>query len=216
MRRTSQQRGTGVAAAVLAGMLAVSAACSGPILRTDPPPTPPPVGVSEANRSIAPRTSPLSVGGRVPAFELMDQNSVPVSAGELMTGGRGSLLLFLPADGDAAARPAYDWARRNMSFLRQQRIELVLVVPHGVEDNARLAQREELRLAVLADPHGWVMRGFGVVPQGAAAPRSPHAMLIASDGRVHLSEAGLPSPSDAVVAAETRPGQQRDSIFQLF
>ncbi len=215
MKRTAHVRH---ACAILSLWLAgaMMSGCSGPILRTSPAPEPPPASVSGPNRALAPRTSLLGVGRSVPAFELADQNGTPVSASELMAGGRGTLLVLLPSDNAAAVRPAYGWARQHLNFLTQQRIELVMITPHSVEDNARLAQREELRLAVLSDPGAWVMRSFGAVPQGAASPRAPHAMLIAADGRIHLSEAGLPSPTDAVVAAQTRPGQQRESIFQLF
>lgn len=197
------------------GMLGAMA-CSGPLLRTEPAPPAAPEGVAGPNQRLAPRASPLAVGAAVPAFQLLDQNGVPVSAGELMSGGKGALVIICPPDNEASIRPVFDWARQNAGFLRQQRIELLLMLPHSPEENAAVAGRENLRLALLSDPRGWVMRSFGTVPEGAAFPRRPHSFLLGPDGRIHLSESGMPGAAEAVMAAETLPGQQQESIFQLF
>jgi len=149
----------------------------------------------------------------VPRFELLDQNGNAVSAEELTT-GKGSVLLFIPSPSKPAARPAISWVRKNQSFLSQQGLEVLLVTPQGVEANRGLSEREDLRLALLADPASWVARGFGVADD--EAPSRPWTFVLGSNGRIQVAEAGLPSASDLVVAARTLPGAERESIFMPF
>lgn len=195
---------------IILGVL-MGGGCSGPIQTEGPQPRAPEI-VSSVNASLKPRRRPLSVGDHFPPFELADQKGVPVTDGELTT-GKGSVLIFLPPESSPAGRPVFDWVRRHKSFLDQHRIEVLLVTPHSINANAAAAQREDLRLAFLSDPASWVARAFGAVPETASAPGRPHVFLLGSNGRIQYASTALPSPSELLVAAETLPGQPRDSLF---
>lgn len=208
------RRSSGIAL-VLAGGLGL-AACSGngPLLRSAPPPPAIPAQVDSHNARIAPRTSSLAVGDRVPDFLLLDQYEREVSSVEL-TSGQGSVLIFLPGVESPGARPVYQWAARHQRFLEQQGLEVILVSPQDPPLNARAAQEWDLRLGILSDPASWVARGFGIVPEGRRHPSSAHLFLLGRDGRLHVAGSSLPPPSDLVMAAQTLPGRGRDPFFSF-
>lgn len=192
-------------------LLSVIAGCSGPIQTEGPRPQAPEI-VSSSNATLTPKRRPLAVGDVIPQFELVDQKGIPVGDGEL-TAGKGSILIFLPPEPSGASRPVFEWVRRHRSFLEQQRLEVLLVTPHSVNANAAASARENLRVAFLSDPASWVARAFGAVPETSSAPVRPQIFLLGSNGRIQYAGGALPAPSDLLMAAETLPGQPRDSVF---
>jgi len=187
----------------------VQAGCSGPlIVDSDSMPAAAPPS-SPGAPVLRPRESPIAVGDTIPPFLLMDQAGVGVSAAEL-SAAKGSVLVFVPRDDSPGSRPAYEWARRHKGFLSQQGIEMVLATPGSGDANARIASREELRLAVLSDPGSRLARAFGIGGDG------PWTFVLGKNGRIQLATPGLPAVEQVVMAAETLPGKEKDGFFSPF
>jgi len=203
------------ALAVFATMLIVASGCgNGPLFRSDGSPSGPPATVARENANLRPRTSPLEVGAQAPSFVLLDQKDRDVSTAEMQL-GQGTAILFIPGVDSPAARPAFDWAHRHQTFLRQQNLELLFITPNTTVQNDRAALELDLRLAFLSDPASWVARAFGLVPSGRPAPSTTTLYLIGPDGRVHYRATALPPPSELVMAARTSPGRPRDPFFNF-
>jgi peroxiredoxin (alkyl hydroperoxide reductase subunit C) len=188
------------------------AACNGPI-RTDDAPPRVPQGVDEANARLRPVDRPLEVGDPAPIFALKDQNDVLVTSQEL-AGGGAALLIISPPPANGASRPVAAWAARHRQFLSQHQIEILIVTPATAREHRLFAAENNLRVALLSDPAGWVSAAWGV-PTAGRGSAGPHSFLISGDGRVHLSAQGLPDPSEVVVAAQTLPGRPRDPFFRF-
>lgn len=188
--------------------------CSGP-LQTETPAPRAPAEAKGPNAKLDPRDGPLSVGSKVPAFQLVDQNGTPVSAAEL-TSGKGSLVIICPGDTAPGSRPAYVWARTNATLLKSRGVELLLIAPGDPATNSIIATREEIRAAILSDPKSWVSRAFGAVPEGSPGAIKAHGFLLGSDARVQLVSVGLPDAAEAMLAAETLPGKKEKSVLAPF
>jgi peroxiredoxin Q/BCP len=189
------------------------ASCNGPIRTEEAAPAAPAV-VKEENRALKPAKDPLEVGDPIPDFTLQDQAGRSVSTAELLS-GKGAVLVFMPPADSSASRPAYAWARQHASILQQRGLELLLVRPESVAQNAQTAQLEELRLAVLSDPSSWVASAFGF----AAPRRAPgrlYTVVLGGDGRLQYVTPGLGDPAQMVMAAETRPGASQGSLMDVF
>ena len=202
------------AIAVTSFLVAGLVGCNGP-LRTGDAPPPAPAVVATENRELVARRSALEPGDAVPEFVLEGQFGRPVSAGELSL-GKGGVLLFLPGLDSPAWRPAFAWAERNRTLLRQQGLELLLVSPQTVEANRALSDRRELRVALLSDPASWTARAFGIVSSGARHPASPWAFVLGGDGRIQFGERGLPDAADLIMAAERGPGGGTSLFEEVF
>lgn len=191
---------------LLAALLLLSA-CHGPILNSDP------TGRTSRQSLPAgvptPRQSPIALGKPIPNFTAPDQNNAPVTTAELIS-APGSTLIIIPQDGNPAVRPAYAWARNHRQSLANRRIELLILNPMSPKENAQIAKREDLRIAILSDPALHITRGFGV------SPGSTWTFVLGSNGRIQLAQPGLPTPSDIIMAAEALPGRENESIFSPF
>jgi peroxiredoxin len=200
-----------VVAAALA--IATFGGCRPGVLNSDGPSAQP--TETGAMPIARPRSSPLKVSDTAPEFEARDQQDRSVTSVEL-TSGKGSAILFVPPDGSAAARPSFQWARRQHLLLQQRGIELLLVVPESPAQAAAIAAREDLRLALLSDPAGHIARAFGTVPKGARSPARSHLFFVGGDGRIHYSESGTGDAAQLILAAESLPGARRQSAVPIF
>jgi peroxiredoxin len=200
---------------VLYAMIALCSSCKtkGPLISMDEDGgnSAIPHGILEENAALKPRTSPIGLGDAVPAFTLPDQQGRLVSAAEL-AGTKGAVIVITPRDESPAARPAYDWARKNKNLLESRGIEVLLITPQSPDDNAKVAAREELRIAILGDAQSWVARSFGAARDNAGA-QAAHAFVLGADGRIHMAERTMPDAALAIMAAETLPGKRERSFF---
>ena len=128
-----------------------------------------PADVQEVNRrtveqlgasGIAGRV--LAVGGRIPSFQLPDQDGNPVSSDDLLSRGplaicffRGRWCPFCVAQLEAmnAALPRIQEAGAN----------LIAISPQTVKQSFFMHDQHHLRFPLLSDAHNQVARGFGLV-----------------------------------------------------
>jgi peroxiredoxin len=128
-----------------------------------------PADVQEVNRrtveqlgasGIAGRV--LAVGGRIPSFQLPDQDGKPVSSYDLLSRGplvicffRGRWCPFCVAQLEAmnAALPRMQAAGAN----------LAAISPQTVKQSFFMHDQHRLRFSLLSDSHNQVARGFGLV-----------------------------------------------------
>jgi peroxiredoxin len=177
-------------------LLLLLTSCNGPVLNSDPGATP-----------ASARRKTLKAGQEVPPFSLPDQKGYAVSSAEL-TGGRGSILLFVPPDESTATPASYNWVRNNRQVFTSRGIELLLVAPQAPEVNTAIAERETLTNRFLSDR--------GLREHLGLAPTGPWVFVIGSNGYIQMSQAGLPSGADVVFAADSLQYQKNDSIFTPF
>jgi len=193
--------------------VALGTGCGGPLV-SDPASVPQRYesrGVDPYNLENArPRRSPVGLGDDVPNLLLMDQNGVEVGTYELVSGG-DAVLIFSPGHASPQARPIYDWVRRYRTMISQRGAEVVVLSPDPVETNARVAEDEQLRVAVLYDVSGWGARSFGLIPrpEGDSVAR-PWTVVAGRDGRVMKAQAGMMPVSEVITTLEARPTPRQD------
>lgn len=195
-------------------VLAGAAAC-GPLVSdpdADPRGTASPVGVAEENRGLKPRKNPVVVGDVAPRWALADQNSALVTTGELTAAG-DAMLVFHPGHESSGERPVYQWVRDNREKLAQRKCEILLVTTDDAVLSHAIGKREELKVAILADPSAWVARAHGFVPAGAPEPTQVWSVIIGNEGKVLAVKPGLFDYSESVTALVARPSGERKGIF---
>lgn len=171
-------------------------------------------GVDSRNLENNPRRSPLEVGNPVPPLWLVDQAGREVSTREIVLGG-DALLLFSPGDNSPESRALYQWVLKNKSRLASS-LEILIVSPDSVEQNAEISRREGLGVAFLHDPANYSARVFGILPS-RSQPQLEHtwAALLAKENRILSLKEGLPEHTDVMMQLKVRPSGDDGGVLKL-
>ena len=103
----------------------------------------------------------VSVGDRVPEFELVDQNREPLSSASLR--GKKGIIVFIPFPFTGVCTSEACEIPENIEGLNGLDANVVMITTHALPTTRRWAKEHGVDYPVLSDfwPHGQVAKEFG-------------------------------------------------------
>lgn len=101
----------------------------------------------------------LTVGDRMPDFEVQDQNGGTVSSKDLL--GRKTIVYFYPKDNTSGCTAEACNLRDNYEALKAKGYNVVGVSKDSVASHKRFAEKYDLPFTLLSDPSTGMLQAFG-------------------------------------------------------
>jgi len=147
------------------------------------------------NDHLSPRDTPIGVGASAPRFTLLDQDRREVSLETLLAKGGDVVLSFYPLDFTSVCTTEMSCLSRDLERFTGKHATVVGISCDSFACHKAFAEREGLRIPLLADMHRQVCRAYGLYwPELHVASRG--TVIVDSEGVVKWVEAR--EPGDAL------------------